>query len=717
MTELSDIQTDTACPSCSDTGAPATDGRRTMLSLLPMAGHTRGKRSAVTCALKCDSACAKPAPNTSDNEYFRDIAGSVFSRRKMLGIAGVSAGAIALGAAAPAAATSSITAGSLQGKESHGRGRGHGRPGNLPFAPIAPVPAETDKFVVPRGYTWEPIVRWGDPILAGGEPFDAFAQTAAKQELAFGYNADYLDIIVTDRAGTKALLCNNHEYVNAAIMFPPDLDEIEAVKIAMAAHGFSVVELERSGKGKKWTYVQGAPKNRRITATTMFTATGPAAGSDLLKTVDDPTGTKISGMVGNCAGGTTPWGTILTGEENFNGYFLTAGTSAGDKRYGLKDGSKTTYGFEKVEDRWDARKPGYENEPNRFGYIVEIDPTDPTSTPRKHTNLGRFKHEGANVTISKAGHAVAYMGDDERFDYLYKFVSKGKYNPRNRAANLDLLTEGDLYVARLFGDSAPAEIDGSGTLPADGKFDGYGQWVPLVLDGESRVPGMSVAEVLVYARLAADQVNATKMDRCEDVEPSPKTGKVYVACTNNTDRGKVGKESATEPNPRNANRDGHIVEITEARNDAAAGTFTWSLLLVAGDPATNESTYFAGYPVDKVSPISCPDNIAFDSEGNLWISTDGAPSTIQKCDGLFKVPLEGRDRGRVQQFLSVPRDAETCGPVIHDRDGSVFVAVQHPGEDGTWEAQNSLFPDYVEGEAAVGEFAGPRPSVVQVFKK
>ena len=208
------------------------------------------------------------------------------------------------------------------------------------------------------------------------------------------------------------------------------------------------------------------------------------------------------------------------------------------------------------------------------------------------------------------------------------------------------------------------------------------------------------------------------MDRCEDVEPSPHTGKVYVACTNNTDRGKAGKEGATEVNPRNANRDGHVVEITETgdhdRHDV-------QLEPAAGlrRPARPTSTYFAGFPADKVSPISCPDNVAFDSVGNLWISTDGAPERASaKADGLFKVPLEGAERGHVQQFLAVPRDAETCGPSSTTTNGTVFVAVQHPGEDGTWAAQQSFFPDYVPAGAtpAAGQSRGPRPSVVQVTR-
>jgi secreted PhoX family phosphatase len=313
---------------------------------------------------------------------------------------------------------------------------------------------------------------------------------------------------------------------------------------------------------------------------------------------------------------------------------------------------------------------------------------------------------------------VAYMGDDERFDYLYKFVSKDKFIDGNRRHNMTLLSEGDLYVAKFTGDAPDSQIDGSGSVPADGSFDGTGKWLPLVVDGASAVPGMSVEEVLVYTRLAADKVGPTKMDRCEDVQPSLHTGKVYVACTNNSDRGKAGKEGATEVNPRTANRDGHIVEITET-GDQTSTAFTWNLLMVCGDPAQGDVTYFSGFPVDQVSPISCPDNLAFDAVGNLWISTDGAPSGIGRADGLFKVTLDGAERGKVEQFLAVPRDSETCGPIIHDDERTVFVSVQHPGEEGTFDAPNSYFPDYVPAGTtpAPGQVRAPRPSVVQVFRK
>ncbi|WP_105033068.1 PhoX family protein [Arthrobacter ruber] len=678
--------------------------------LLPMLGHTKGKRSAVTCALKCDNACSDAVCNTSSNNYFRDIVSREFSRRSALGAGAV--GALTL------LVTSQTGAGTAVAAPPPGKGY---LKSNLPFDPIAPVDALVDDMTVPQGYDWNPVIRWGDPLFRTSPAFDPNNQTAAAQALQFGYNCDYTDVIeIEGSKGRRAVLFANHEYTNENIMVPPTLPAAEVRGIGKAAHGLSVVELERKNKNKPWSYVQGAPLNRRYLTTTPYEVTGPAAGSDLLKTKDDPAGRSILGTLGNCAGGTTPWGTILSGEENFNGYFVAAGTSDGDRRYGITS-KPTARGWEIDEARWDTRNAGYENEKHRFGYIVEVDPFDPTSTPKKHSALGRFKHEGANVTVASDGRVVAYMGDDERFDYLYKFVSKNRVQPGTspaaRRANMTLLSEGSLYVARFQGNSV-AEIDGTGTLPSDGAFDGVGEWLPLLVDNRSVVAGMSAAEVAVFTRLAADKMGATKMDRCEDVEPNPATGKVYVACTNNTNRGVGTAAVADEANPRTANRDGHVVELTEAGGNATGTRFTWNLLLVCGDPARNPATYFGGYPKDKVSPISCPDNVAFDSEGNLWISTDGQPSTIGFNDGLFKVQLEGAERGRVEQFLAVPRDAETCGPVIHDQDGTVFVAVQHPGEDGKWGAQNSLFPDYVPAGAVPGkgEAALPRPSVVQVFR-
>jgi len=681
-------------------GAP----RRT----LPIVDHARGKRSPVTCRLKCADACLGPECNTSGNPEFRSLASAALSRRALLGLGAAGALAIAAGGALrPDAAQAATRAGG-----------GTAAASGLPFEPIEPVSHLVDEFTVPAGYRWQALVRWGDPIFPDAPGFDLANQTAEAQARQFGYNNDYLDVIA-DRGGLTGVLVANHEYVNPGIMFPPSSDPAELRRrgeIYKAAQGMSVVEVERDRVGGPWRIVTGGARNRRITVETEFEFTGPAAGSALLQTVGDPTGTVVHGTLGNCAGGTTPWGTVLSGEENFNGYFRAAPDTAARKRYGFADAATST-GWETWDPRFDGAAPGYENESNRFGYIVEIDPQDPTSTPVKHTALGRFKHEGANVRIAADGRAVAYMGDDERGDYLYKFVSKHKFNPKDnpgaRKQNRRLLSEGDLFVARFSGNSPAAEIDGTGKLPADGAFDGSGRWIALTRKGESAVPGMSLEEVLVNTRLAADLVGATKMDRCEDVEPHPTSGRVYIACTNNTQRGTAGKPPVDEPNPRATNRDGHVIELTEVAGQSGE-RFAWSILLLCGDPASITQTYFAGYPKDQVSPISCPDNVAFDTEGNLWISTDGAPSTIRRNDGLFKVPLEGPERGHVQQFLSVPREAETCGPVVRAEEGVVFVAVQHPGEEGSFAAPSSLFPDY--GSTAAGAVAAPRPSVVQVWR-
>ncbi len=675
------------------------------MKLLPLLDATHGTRSAVTCHLKCDSACARPAPNPSAEPSFRDVASAQLSRRSVL----VGAGAVAALAVTP----------SLLDPRTASAETGEPDPdqppvtGPLAFAPIESVDQAVDAFTVPEGYQWRPILRWGDPLFDNSPRFDPTRPSAAAQELQFGYNNDYLDIIVTDRLGRRALLCCNHEYTNRAIMFPPGSGEAyeqEVLRTLMAAHGFSVVELRRPGRGRTWRPVVGGRSNRRITADTLFRVTGPAAGSDLLRTAADPTGQRVAGTIGNCSGGTTPWGTVLSGEENFNGYFVADPNARGSARYGLT-ANPSTYGWEKIQPRWDARSADYANEPHRFGWIVEIDPTDPRSTPRKHSAMGRFKHEGANVRVDRDGTVAAYMGDDERFDYLYKFVSAKKFRPGNSPAarrhNLTLLTAGDLYVARFTGRQRP-----------DNANLGTGEWLPLTQNGESVVPGMSTEEVLVFTRLAADTVKPTPMDRCEDVQPSLDSGKVYVVCTNNTDRGvKTGKPGADAANPRNNNKNGHIIEIAEQRNRAGATRFDWNLLLVCGDEG-QAGTYFAGWH-GPVAPISSPDNIAFDSENNLWISTDGAPGTIGRADGLFRVPLEGPQRGHLTQFLAVPVEAETCGPVIHDRDGSVFVAVQHPGEDGSWSDQHSSFPDYVAAgqRPGPGDWRGPRPAVVQVTRR
>ena len=318
--------------------------------------------------------------------------------------------------------------------------------------------------------------------------------------------------------------------------------------------------------------------------------------------------------------------------------------------------------------------------------------------------MGRFKHEGGTVHVTADGTVVCYMGDDERFDYLYKFVSSRTIvagdTAAARAENMAILDEGTLYVAAFTGNSPAAEIDGSGALPSDGAFDGTGRWRPLMTvnaDGAavSHVPGMAADEVAVHTRMAGDRVGATKMDRPEDVEPSPVTGKVYMALTNNSKRTAA---QVDEANPRHNNKHGQVLELVD---DHTGTSFCWNLLLVCGDPAAAD-TYYGGFDTSKVSPMSCPDNVAFDPAGNLWVSTDG--NSLGSNDGLYAVVVEGDNRGETKLFLTVPAGAETCGPVVTgDR---AIVNVQHPGEtDGaTPDAPTSHWPD--------GGDSQPRPSTV-----
>lgn len=684
--------------------------------LLPLISTPRhGSRSRATCHYRCNNACDAPVPNETDHPAMRDLVEGALARRSLLKSGALGAGALVVGGLVAAAPAAAATTGATTSAAT-GRGRQTGDVSRAAFTPVAPNRA--DALTNAPEFTHNVVIRWGDPVEAHAPRFDAYAQTPEAQATQFGYNNDYVGVLPL--TGRSALLVTNHEYTDENLMFPAGTyDDATTKKIAMAAHGMAVVTIERGRAKGSWirSNHRRARHNRRITVHTEFAVHGPAAGHELLRTAADPTGTRVLGTFGNCAGGTTPWGTVLSGEENFNGYFDASGAvdpanAASFKRYGLATAAATNRGWSSVDERFDLSK--HPHEAYRFGWVVELDPYEPGSTPVKQTMLGRLKHEGANVTISDSGHAVTYMGDDERGDYLYKFVSADRFrkgsSPAARAHNKTLLTKGTLYVAKFTG-------DGTG----DGEFDGAGTWVALTSHTRSFVPGMSVAEVLVNMRLAADTVGPTKMDRPEDVEPNPVNGKIYAALTNNSDRGT--KYPTDETNPlassmvrssldaplasKSGNRNGYVLELTERENDHTATTFTWDLFLVCGDPAAPE-TYFAGYDKAKVSPISCPDNVAFDAAGNLWISTDG--NVLGSNDGLFRVPVAGPDRGRVEQFLTVPFGAETCGPLVTEDQLSVFVAVQHPGEtDGaTFESPSSTWP-HTDGF--------PRPSVVVSYRK
>ena len=648
-------------------------------------------------------------PNTSDNEYFGDIVQAV-SRRSALKAAGVTVLAVGAGSALAACGTDeqpvATPTSSAPPPET---------PPGMKFTAVAPN--SEDVVVIPDGYQQGVVISWGDPILPDAPKFDVAAQSGAAQRGQFGFNNDFAALMPIEGQANRFLLVTNFEYVDPVFMFPgykADAPSREQFDVEIAAVGMGVVEVERT-PGGGLRPVMGR-YNRRITADTPFTLTGPAAGTDFVKTAADPTGRAVAGTFANCAGGVTPWGTVLSGEENFNTYFgapegaAAPGPVVADqyKRYGIK-GEPSELKWETFDPRFDvAAAP---NEVNRFGYVIELNPWDPNSTPVKHSALGRLKHEGANVYLTADGTVVVYTGDDERFDYMYKFISSKKVLPGKDAAamanNMAILDEGTLYVAKLSSDIPAGEIDGSGKLPSTGSFAGSGTWLPLLRSGpggqtESLVAGVTAQEAAVFTRFAADKAGATKMDRPEDFEANPKTGKVYVALTNNDDRGASGEAAVDAANPRNDNKSGQVLEITD---DHAGTTFTWDLLLVCGDPAAAD-TYFAGFDKTKVSPISCPDNLAFDSHGNLWISTDG--NALDSNDGLFAVALDGPNRGETKQFLTVPLGAETCGPVIMD--DLVTVSVQHPGEtdDNSVDNPSSRWPEGGNGTA--------RPSVVAVWR-
>ncbi|GGD26618.1 PhoX family protein [Nocardioides daphniae] len=682
-----------------DTAAPGAQ-----LLGLPRRGP-HGSRSAMTCAFRCGNACDMPIPNVSGNEEFHDVVGRAMARRQVLqgGVAAAAVGALALAHGTPAAAAPH------RGPRPRPGGSGAG---TWPFTPVAPNRA--DEVTVPDGFTAELLIAWGDPVTRHAPAFDVRRQSAAAARSQFGYNNDYVGLVPHPARKDRALLVVNHEYTDEPLMFPAGTHTPEQVlEVAIANHGMSVVEVQQGRSPGQWSVVnpRSTRYNRRLHDRTVFDVTGPAAGDPRLRTQADPSGRRVLGTFNNCAGGTTPWGTVLSGEENFNQYFDASGDldpryAASYARYGISGSGR---GWSQVDARFDLTAEPHE--PFRFGWVVEVDPTDPHSRPRKHTMLGRFKHEGANVTVARSGHVVAYMGDDERGDYLYRFTSRHTYDPRPSARarrhNMSLLSEGTLWVARLTGDGT-----------ADGVHDGTGEWIKLADERRSYVPGMSLADVLIDTRLAADAVSPTRMDRPEDVEVNPVNGRVYAALTNNSNRG--SRFPADEPNPvttsyvrssldaplkpASGNRNGYVLEIEPGRGGHTGTSFTWNLMLVCGDPQAPE-TWFAGFPKQLVSPISCPDNVAFDRTGNLWISTDG--NALGSNDGLFRVPVEGPRRGLVEQFLTVPLGAETCGPFISPDQQSVLVAVQHPGEiDGaTFETPASTWPH---------THAFPRPGVVVV---
>lgn len=634
--------------------------------------------------------------NPDPRETIGEIVARRLSRRAaLMGLGGAAAAATLtdqlIASAEPAFAAAEIPA--------------SGGPSTLTFPELAHGLAQRD--AVAEGYEIQTLIRWGDPILGDAPAFDPAKQSPAAQQGQFGYNNDYIDFFPLPAGSTnstRGLLAVNHEYTNTNLMFPglgsgnaARLKTTrEQAEIEIAAHGMSIVEIEK--KDGRWTYAQSSRFNRRVTGTTPMRVSGPAAGHALLKTKADPSGTQVLGTLNNCAGGNTPWGTVITCEENFNQYFGGSEAALGGpqkdlyKRYGVVQ--EAGYAWDRFVDRFNLDKEP--NEPNRFGWIVEYDPYDPQSVPVKRTALGRMKHECCTHAVSADGRVVFYMGDDERFDYVYKFVTARPWNPADRAANRDLLDEGTLYVAKFHD---------------DGKL----TWLPIV-HGQGPLTAANgfanQAEVLINTRRAADLVGGTPMDRPEDVEANPANGRVYVMLTNNTSR---TAEKTDKANPRARNTHGHVVEIIppgagSEKVDHAALEGRWAIFLMAGKPGVDAGASY--HRATGEGWLSCPDNCAFDSKGRIWISTDGAPGTSGVADGLYAADTEGAGRALTRLFYQAPTGAEVCGPKFTPDDETVFLAIQHPGEDrgSTFEAPSTRWPDFQPGMP-------PRPAVIAIVKK
>jgi secreted PhoX family phosphatase len=655
-------------------------------------------------------------------------------------------------------------------------------PATLSFAAVAKN--LNDVVTVPAGYTVTVMTRLGDPLAAG---VSAYANDGTDADFAqrIGDHGDALHWYGLSAAGTRddsssirGLVVQNHENLNVQYLHPNGPTNVatgprpaaEALK-EIEAHGVSVTEFSE-GAGRRWSYVQSSPLNRRITPNSPMAIHGPVRGTAFLRTVASD-GTTGRGTINNCANGSTPWATNLTCEENWAGYFRRSGDEAARTpreltalgRYGVTSATgnyawSTADPANPVFRRWDARATGasaaadYRNEPNHFGWVVEVDPYNPTSTPRKRTALGRMGHEGAWLGKLTAGRKLSvYMGDDARREYLYKFVSSANWDPAdaqaaNRLAVGDkYFDSGTLYVAR-FG------------------ADGTGTWLPLVFGSVPNRPAAgtnpeyvfeSQADILVNTRLAADALGATPMDRPEWTATNNVTGEIYLTLTNNNAGGRPlnGTDAA---NPRHyddpkgtssqlGNPNGHIVRLREANDDPAASRFVWDIYLFGADSAEADANVnISGLTAEN--DFSSPDGLWFSRPQNpagqirplLWIQTDDGALTDRTNNqmlaalpgmtgdgGTRTITNRGADGATAQQttragaaatpaalkrFLTGPKECEITG-VDSTPDGrTLFVGIQHPGENGEPEAPTSNWPQSQSGTTS----GRPRSAIVAITR-
>jgi len=726
--------------------------------------------------------------NSSSNESIRDVIDRVdVSRRKFVQGGAGAAALVSVGGLTLGGLVSTVEAAPVPPSL--------GFPG-IGFESVPPsTAAGLDAVSVPPGYTAQLFVAWGDPIMPGGTPFTGTAgETAAEQLRQFGMHNDGMHFFPLrgdedfdgdddhprdqddrdERAASKVgLLCVNNEYTHEELLFPDGQVgagyTIGKTRKSQAAHGVSIVKARRV-RGK-WQVNERSRYGRRITANTPVLISGPAAGDPLMRTneylITDtgslPTGHLTDGRSGhgtvnNCAHGITPWGTYLTCEENWNGNF--GGTGAVDtstateigklnRRYGIV-AAGFGYRWHSTDPRWDVSVNS--NEPHHFGWVVEIDPFNPKAKPVKRTALGRFKHESAQYVVDKDDRVAFYMGDDERNEYLYKFVCKRPLNTRYTRVNRDLLDEGTLYVARF-----DADLTGRwtalvpGTLGVDG----------VALRDNPNFAGANddevLAKILIKTRMAADAVGATMMDRPEWTGARPRIGdfreiEVYCTLTNNNRRGTWNAtRPATEPvanapdgstgaglarpavdsaNPREDNVYGHIIRWREDGRTVTAKTFKWDLFVQAGDTLTTKvakpTNDYKGNIVDTPNgsaDYGAPDGLWFDYFGRLWVQTDqvGDASGDFKNIGRNMMVCADPNTGETRRFLTSPNRCEVTGVTMTPDGRTMFVGVQHPGEDAL-AANPTQFSNWPQGQFA-GRSDGtplpagrPRSSVVVITK-
>jgi secreted PhoX family phosphatase len=576
--------------------------------------------------------------NHSDNQTFEEVLNGYMSRRQLI-VGGVAGAALSfIGGSKVSALSSKPLSQAAAAKRA-----------KIGFTSI-PLQSSAMPKIAPE-YEYSVLIPWREKIDGSGTSFDYAGFTADNQALSVGIGHDGMHYFGDDK---KGMMCINHEYgTTPHIMGKTVPTSLDDVKLSQAAHGVSVLMIEKTKSG--WKLAKSS-KNRRIHGNTPMKFSGPAAKSSLLV---NAAGNPVLGTLNNCANGYTPWGTYLTCEENFNGYFGATNTSwkanTEQARYGV---SAAGFGYEwhKFDARFDLSNASYANEINRFGWVVEIDPNNPKSVPVKRTALGRIKHEGATFVEGKDGRAVVYMGDDERFDYVYKFVSAEPWK-KMIAKKESPLDRGTLYVAKY-------------------NDNGTGEWLELS-PKNPLLASWEMDYILVNTRMAADMAGGTKMDRPEWIAASPK-GELYVTLTNNTQRGTTGKAGVNSANPTAVNSNGHIIRWKDA-NKHIGTTFNWEIFVLANDVKDSGGQMFGS-----------PDGIWVDPEGRVFVQTDGTQPGGNNDQLLVADPVT-REFKRL--FTGV-KGCEVTGVATTPDRKTMFVNIQHPG-DGSAAVTN--FPEFFVG--------------------